>query len=185
MSDNIDQRQQAEFTALIDGELPAGQIDRLSQSIRQDHGLRQQLARHQMISSGLRGEHIRPAVLKLVDVVSKRLQSEPTVLVPAGRRRRWIQPLAGTALAASVAALGITFAPQLLKQEQILPNPGIQVVAQPVSVSPAQVVQEQNWKTLQSKPRKELAPYLKEHSEYAPQGVIPYASYVSYDAPNR
>lgn len=180
---------QDKFTALLDNELPAEQVDSLSHAVGRDPTLRQQVARHQMISCGLKGEHIHPGALNLVDEVSERLKDEPTVLVPNRwqHTHRWIQPLAGTALAASVAALGIAFAPQLLKQDVVAPTPGIQVVAQPVAVPPVQVVQqtEQNWKTLESQPGKELAPYLKDHSEYAAQGVMPYASYVSYDAGKR
>jgi len=181
------QHQQEAIAALLDNELPANQIDNLSQAINRDQTLKQQLARHQMISSGVKGEHINPGALNLVDAVSERLKDEPVVLAPNRWRHthRWIQPLAGTALAASVAALGVAFAPQLLKQEVILPNQGIQVVAQPVTVSPVQTAQEQKWKTLQPKPRKQLAPYLKDHSEYAVQGVMPYASYVSYEERKR
>ncbi len=189
MRDKNSQLQQNAFTALLDNELPADQIDSLSQAVSRDQTLRQQLARHQMISCGLKAEHINLGALNLVDAVSERLKDEPTVLAPPRWRHthRWIQPLAGTALAASVAALGIAFAPQLLKQDTVVPNPGIQVVAQPITVPPVQVVQkqEQNWKILQPKPRKELAPYLKDHSEYTVQGVMPYVSYVSYDARKR
>jgi negative regulator of sigma E activity len=187
--DNKNQPLQDAFTALLDNELPAHQIDSLSHAVSRDHALRQQLARHQMISCGVKAERINLGALDLMDAVSERLKDEPTVLAPTRWRHthRWVQPLAGTALAASVAVLGIAFAPQLLKQDSIVPNPGIQVVAQPVTVPPEQVLlkPEQNWKTLESRPGKELAPYLKDHSEYAAQSVMPYASYVSYDSGKR
>ena len=189
VSDNDSESMQDALTALLDNELPASQIDKLSQAVSRDQILRQQLARHQMISCGLKAEHINLGALELADAVSERLKTEPTVLAPARWRHthRWVQPLAGTALAASVAALGIAFAPQLLNQGAVAPNTGIQVVAQPASTPPAQAVSqpEQNWKTLQLESGKELAPYLKEHSEYAAQGVMPYASYVSHDADKR
>ena len=189
MSHNDSQYLQDAFTALLDNELPASQIDRLSQAVGRDQALRQQLARHQMISCGLKAEHINLDALDIADAVSDRLKDEPTVLAPTRWRytHRWIQPLAGTALAASVAALGIAFAPQLLNQGSVAPNTGMQVVAQPVTVPPVQVAAkpEQNWKKLQLESGKELAPYLKEHSEYAAQGVMPYASYVSHDADKR
>jgi len=178
------QHQQENFTALLDNELSAGQIDNLSRTIGEDRQLRQQIARHQLISRCIRAEHISLPILGLADSVDQRLQSEPTVLAPNRRYQghRWVQPLMGTALAASVAALGIAFAPQLLKQDSIVPVAGIQVVAQPVSVSSPPAKLEQKWKTLQTTPDKHLAPYLKDHSEYAAQGVVPYASYVSYDS---
>lgn len=186
MSDNDSQSLQDALTALLDNELPASQIDKLSQAVSQDQILRRQLARHQMISCGLKAEHINLGALGLADAVSERLKTEPTVLAPTRWRHthRWVQPLAGTALAASVAALGIAFAPQLLNQGAVAPNTGIQVVAQPVSTPPLQAASkpEQNWKTLQLESGKELAPYLKEHSEHAAYGVMPYASYVSHDA---
>lgn len=187
MSDKNSQLIQDKFTALLDNELPAHQIDSLSIAVSRDQALRQQVARHQMISCGVKAENINPGALGLIDAISERLQDEPTVLAPTRwqHTHRWIQPLAGTALAASVAALGIAFAPQLLNQDTVVPNPGIQVVAQPVTVPPAQAAQEQSWKTLETQPERELGPYLKEHSEYAAQGVMPYASYVSYDADKR
>ena len=189
MRDNNSQLLQERFTALLDNELPPEQIDSLSHAVSQDADLRQQVARHQMINCGIRAEHINLDALTLMDEVGERLKDEPTVLAPTRwqRSHRWIQPIAGTALAASVAALGIAFAPQLLNQGVNVPNPGIQVVAQPIAVPPAQVAHqpEQTWKTLESKPENELEPYLKDHSEYAVQGVMPYASYVSYDAGKR
>ena len=99
--------------------------------------------------------------------------------------RRWIQPVAGTALAASVAALGISFGPQLLNQSSPEQNPGIQIVANPV-INPTLVSHKKTrWKMLRPEVESNLNRYLEDHNEYAVQGgvqgVMPYTSFVSYD----
>ena len=137
--------------------------------------------------------------MELVSRVSARLESEPTVLAPTRTSRRlprWVQPVAGTALAASVAAVGILMGPQLINgsSQPLTPvDMGRRIVAQPVGeVKPQPVVaakQENHWKTINDKTtRSRLDRYLEQHSQYAAapggvQGVMPYTSFVSYDQP--
>ena len=189
MTNNSKQSQQEAISALLDNELKASQIDGLCNALSKDKHLRQQLARHQMINCGLRAEHINLGALSIADAVNARLQDEPTILAPTRWRQsnRWVQPLMGTALAASVAALGIVFAPQLLQQNADTLGFGTQFTAQPQSEPAIVAVASQPAKaqTPNLKSSKELAPYLKDHNQYAAPSVIPYASYVSYDAGKR
>ena len=175
------------LSALLDGELPARTEKQLARELAQDTELREVLCRYRMIGDNLKGEPVNLDAMGLMAAVSRRLDAEPTVLapVPRTRTRRWLQPVAGTALAASVAALGIAFAPQLLNQNAPEQNSGIQVVANPI-VNPTLVShKETRWKTLRPEMESNLNQYLEDHNGYAVQGgvqgVMPYASFVSYD----
>jgi len=194
MSENGNHKDQDWLFAVIDNELSEAEMLNLSHRIGSDQELRDTLIRYQLISDSMRGEEINLASMNLVSSVSRRLDSEPTVLAPAKSRKhmpRWVQPAAGAALAASVAAVGILFGPQFINgpQHQAPANSGLQVVAQPVGkVTPAPtrvVKQENHWKTIEDKTRTRLTDYLEQHSQYASapggvQGVMPYTSFVSY-----
>ena len=147
----------------------------------------------------MRGEEVNVRSLEIVEAVSKRLDREPTVLAPShhktGHWKRWAQPAAGAALAASVAAFGIMLAPRFINQhENTNSEPGFKVVAQPLEsdlplsrVAAVSGVDSSQWKTLSDNKKidKRLRSYLEQHSGYASpggvQGVMPYTSFVSYD----
>ncbi|WP_457673328.1 sigma-E factor negative regulatory protein, partial [Thiolapillus sp.] len=182
MSENGNKLQKELLSAIIDNELDELEMLRASHQISRDTELRDTLVRYQLISDSLRGEEIQLSSMKLVSSVSARLESEPTVLAPRRSRAlpRWVQPVAGTALAASVAAVGILLGPQLINgsQPQAPVDMGRQIVAQPVGeVKPEPVVmasEENHWKTINDKTtRSRLDRYLEQHSQYAaaPGGV--------------
>ncbi len=199
MSENGNQLDRDLLSAVIDNEASELEMLQTSRRISKDPELRATLARYQLISDSLRGEEIRISSMELVSRVSARLESEPTVLAPTRTSRRlprWVQPVAGTALAASVAAVGILLGPQFINgsgQPQTPVDMGRRIVAQPVGeVKPQPVVaarQENHWKTIDDKTtRSRLDRYLEQHSQYAAapggvQGVMPYTSFVSYDQP--
>lgn len=175
------------LSALLDGELAEAGASHLTSELGQDSELKDTLIRYRIIGDSLKGEPVNLAAMPLMSAVSQRLESEPTVLAPGRkkRQRRWLQPVAGTALAASVAALGISFGPQLLEQNSPAPGSGIQIVADPV-INPTLVSHRKTrWKTLRPEIEPSLNRYLEDHNEYAVQGgvtgVMPYTSFVSYD----
>ena len=185
------------LSAVIDNELSEMETLGVSHRISADRELRDTLIRYQMISDSIRGERINLSSRDLVSAVSRHLDSEPTVLAPMKSRRhlpRWVQPAAGVALAASVAAVGIVLGPQFINggQQQVPTDGGLQVVAEPVGKvdpTPALVAKKENhWKTIEDKTRNRLTDYLEQHSQYASapggvQGVMPYTSFVSYSRP--
>ncbi len=199
MSENGNELDKDLLSAVIDNEVDEPEMLRTSHQISRNPELRDTLVRYQLISDSLRGEEIRLSSMELVSRVSARLESEPTVLAPSRTSRRlprWVQPVAGTALAASVAAVGILLGPQLINgssQPRVPVDMGRRIVAQPVGeVKPEPVVvakQENHWKTINDKTtRSRLDRYLEQHSQYAAapggvQGVMPYTSFVSYDQP--
>lgn len=181
------------LSALVDSELDQGRLKKLGDHIQGDETVRMQLARYHMIGDCMRGEPINKQALTLSTTVSSRLKDEPTILAPTKKQktRRWVQPVVGTALAASIAGLGIAFGPQLLQQDKAPDAGGMQIVAQPGPVvSPSLVShKETRWKTLKPEVEPRLNDYLEDHSEHAVQGgvqgVIPYTSFVSYDGQQR
>ena len=96
----------------------------------------------------------------------------------------WLRPAAGMAMAASVAALAILLFPKY--SDIASDGPGVQVASAPSTVIYTTSTGTR-WKNL-AEPTVEsrLNRYLEDHSEYASpggmSGVLPYASFVSYDA---
>ncbi len=199
MSEYGNNKEKGWLSAIVDNELDEQEMLRVSHEVSKDDVLRETLIRYQLISDSLRGEEVNLASLDLVRAVGQRLESEPTVLAPVKSRThlpKWVQPAAGAALAASVAALGILLGPQFINgtQPQAPLKSGLQVVAQPVgkvTPEPELVVQKENhWKTIEDKTRTRLDRYLEQHSQYAAapggvKGVMPYTSFVSYGKPQK
>jgi len=182
-----------ELSAVIDNEAGHQVMVQVSRRISQDEQLRKTLVRYQMIGDCLRGEEIDPRSADLVMAVSKRLEQEPTVLAPVTvpRRSRWFQPVAGAAIAASVAAAGVMLGPRFIQSQGdggAVHEP-FRVVAEPpasaVPAVPALVsYDEMRWKTVETPHEQRLDRYLEQHSRYATQNglqrMIPYTTLVSY-----
>lgn len=99
----------SQISAFVDGELPESEADLLSRRLSQDAGLRQQAAAYFQIGRLMRGE---PSVSGANDV-HKRVSSElvndeiPAAPLPSVPSARWLKPLGGVAIAASVAMLAL------------------------------------------------------------------------------
>lgn len=182
-----------QLSAVIDNEASHEVMLQVSHRICRDEEVRQTLLRYQLIGDSLRGEEINPRSADLVMAVSQRLEREPTVLAPQHQdtgRHRWLQPVAGAAIAASVAAAAIMLGPQFINQgdSQADADDAFKVVAQPigpVAQNPVQVAQEQmRWKRVEEREPPHLNEYLQQHSHYATrnglQSMIPYTTLVSY-----
>jgi sigma-E factor negative regulatory protein RseA len=107
---------QAELTsALLDGELDGVSQDRVVTSLLEGDGeARASFARYRLIGDTLRGESSVNAA-SVASAVSAALQDEPAILAPPrARPSRWLRPVAGAALAASVAAVAIVIAPGMM-----------------------------------------------------------------------
>lgn len=183
------------FSALLDGEADAAEHKPLLHALAEDAAARNKLARYRMIGDGMRGEPLHTDALQVADAVRQRLQREPVVLAPPQRPRRtglrlprWWQPAAGLAIAASVALLAVGLVPRLLSDAPDATPATVQVVgvpvASPVFVS-SSVPQWSPAPSEQPSQQSRLSSYLADHSEVASQtgipGIVPYASFVSYD----
>ncbi len=183
------------ISALLDNDLTSNQASDLLDQLESDSDLRGEWERYHLIGELIRGEPINLSARGISDRVQHSLRDEPTILVPGvkrmGRRivRHWQTPLAGAAIAAGVAVLTVIALPQL-KPAADPGGGGTQIARQMVSaprIEPTFVsANEPNWKSL-SEPEMQsrLNRYLIDHSEYASsrgmKGVLPYASFVTYD----
>ena len=117
------------LSALMDGEAFASDAATLDGWSR-DEGLRATWGRYHMISDSMRGNLPRYFDPALAIRISVALRNEPAVLAPdAATPRPWLKPLAGMAIAASVAALAVVGV-QISRTESPGAGPGQSVANQ-------------------------------------------------------
>lgn len=184
-------RHQEGLSALLDGEIHDGDVDSLLDRLSRDGDQKATLARYSLIGHALRGEPVHRQALDIHQAVSRRLQDEPAILAAPAKadvvtHPRWWRPAAGLAIAASVAALAVVLVPQVVQQDPA--TPAFEQVAQAPTLPAAQTVsvrQQTRWTHGQPEIESKLNAYLADHNEFAGQGsvsgLIPYASFVSYD----
>jgi negative regulator of sigma E activity len=157
--------------------------------------LKARWGRYATIGAAIRKEQVVRVQSQLASRISTAIASEPSLLSePAGTRkkfaspavRRWVQPVAGAALAASVAALAIfvlraqaplgaapdvqTFAQSTATQESPAPEGTTVLTAENSSGSnnePDSYTVPQSVEPLSVVPSTELANYVVAHSEYS------------------
>lgn len=176
----------SQLSAMFDDELPEQQCELLARRLARDENLKATWGRYAAIGAVIRKEHRIHSTSNLAGKVSAAIASEPSLVSePAGVRkkftspavRRWIQPVAGAALAASVAALAILFmrAQAPLGQPvdadaQLLTQNTSEVTAVPSSYNsePDSYTVPQAVEPLSVVPSAELANYVVAHSEVSP-----------------
>jgi sigma-E factor negative regulatory protein RseA len=176
------------YSALLDGEADTQEHKRLLAEL--DAGARARLARYSLIGDGLRGEAVRMDALSVADAVRERLQREPVILAPKAQQKpsrpSWWQPVAGLAIAASVALVAVGLVPRLLSDAPEGAATPVQVVGNP-SAQPLLVASPgTHWSDSRPEQENRLNSYLADHNEFATQGsvptIVPYATFVSYDS---
>jgi sigma-E factor negative regulatory protein RseA len=177
------------YSALLDGEIETAEQQRLLDELAADPQARGRLGRYSLIAEGLRGEPVRADALAVMDAVRERLQREPAILAPAQRgkplRPRWWQPAAGIAIAASVALVAVGLMPRLLSESPEAGSSPVQVVGVPATQPVLVATPGTHWSRSRPEQESQLNRYLAEHNEFATQGglpgIVPYATFVSYD----
>lgn len=98
-----------QISAFIDGELPDNESELLLRRLSQDAELRQVVARYMQIGRNMRHDAELPGMTQLRHRVAEELGAEPHVAAVAIKApgNRYVKPLAGFAVAASVAVLAI------------------------------------------------------------------------------
>ena len=188
MTDKLNEQ----VSALLDNELSDSEIASVLTELNHEHGLRQKWDRYHLIGDVMRGEPVQLRATEISDRVRHLVDSEPAIISKpkrggmSSRKSFWTKPLAGAALAASVATVAVISAPGFL---------GLDEPARPqltaTNISTTTPVNRQNisgtrWKNL-TEPSHEtrLNGYLVDHSEHASPGtgigVMPYATFVGYD----
>jgi len=160
------------LSALMDGELQPGEAARLLEQVADDPELRRVWARYHLMGDALRSELCCASSEPVAARVRGALAAEPA---PARRVRQppgALRPVAGLALAASVAALAIV---------------GMGLVHEPEPPPRQAMTQAQNplrWDVQEPAVEARLNAYLVNHSEYVEgglPGLLPYARVVGYD----
>lgn len=180
------------LSALVDDELPSNEIGGEVNKLSGSEGAQASWSRYHLIGDAMRRE-IGPLYdIGLAQAVSKRLEDEPVVLAPAALKRSVSarrKTLAGLAVAASVAAVAVVMTPQLINPEGSETRPAtVAQQEQPAVNNQTYFVAQDGtrWELLK-KPAVEsrLNAYLVNHQERSAasniKGIMPYATFVSYD----
>lgn len=101
-----------QLSAFLDGELPEAETTLLLKRLERDDDLKGTLSRYSLIGAVMRSEDDMPAARNVAARVSAALALEPSLVASA--RGRWVRPVAGLAVAASVALATVLLLPQWL-----------------------------------------------------------------------
>lgn len=187
-----------QLSALMDGELDATECDRLIQRLCHNEASDEKACweRYHLIGDALKNN--LPGIIKhdLSSRVSAALADEPTVLAPRRLRIHWkrvAKPLAGAAIAASVASVSIVGLRLILPEQAAV---SAVATSAPVDALPlpqdgvARVADTEGNTALKADERESrLNSYLVNHSEFAmPAGIQalpPYMRVVGYGQPEQ
>jgi sigma-E factor negative regulatory protein RseA len=185
------------LSALADDEISELEISNEIKKLKNDQASMDTWSRYHLIGDAMRNELGRIHDANMALSISQRLESEPMVLAPAALKRGTSnkkRALTGLAIAASLTAVAVVMAPQMIN-----PNSS-EAPKQLASGDPPHLLNTQGptnntilvaedgtrWKLLQ-KPKVEsrLNDYLLNHQDLSPssniKGIMPYATFVSYD----
>ncbi len=190
------------ISAFLDNELHGGEAGRMLDRVEQSDELRQTWDRYNLIGDILRGEGVRISTAGIADQVRERIEQEPPILAPAAARRRvqfgesWLRPAAGAAIAASVAVVTLLAWPTLepapsgeadgrMAAVPVSPPAPVQLAAAPKPIDGLE--NGTRWRNLKEREMEsKLNRFLVDHNEYAASGslagMMPYATFVSYDS---
>jgi sigma-E factor negative regulatory protein RseA len=181
-----------QLSALVDDELDDAERPLLLGRLQRDPRLGTCLGRYQLIGEVMRGGDVEAASLGVADRVRRALEEDEPMHVPVygrGKQQRWLKPLAGLAVAASVALVAVLAVTSVRTGDNSAQVPELASVQQPVipaaSVARVGDSTDEQWDRLDPLIEKRLSGYLVNHNEYAAsrgvQGVMPYVRIVGYD----
>jgi len=179
MSDEI----REQLSALVDDEIDAVERPLLLGRLQRDTGLREILGRYQLISEVMRGDG-QAATLGIADRVRRALEQEtalPAADKPNPGGLSWLKPIAGLAVAASVALVAV-LAVTSVRETAVETAPRVASIE---NTAPETRGNEELWERIEPRIDKRMAAYLVNHNEYAAsrgvQGVMPYVRIVGYE----
>jgi len=190
MSDEI----REQLSALADDELNDVEQPLLLGRLQRDAGLRACLGRYQLIGEVMRGTGAT-ATLGIAGRVQQALADDMPVSARATERMALWKPVAGLAVAASVALVAVLTVTSVdenpANNVPALATADLAPVVAPVRTAGPAVTQvsdisgDPRWDRLAPSIDKRLSGYLVNHSEYAAsrgvQGVMPYVRIVGHD----
>ncbi len=152
MTENI----REEISALLDDELSQHEMSQTLNQLSEQEQLRGTWDRYNLISNVIRGDAEERAPLGFADKIRAQIAAEPAILAapkPVNSMPAWVRPLAGTAVAASVAVLAVMAAPQLLTPEaKITPQVATVKAVKPSYAQFASVPSAQNYQLVSGTP---------------------------------
>jgi len=170
-----------QLSALADDELSELERPLLLGRMQRDSTLRECLGRYQLIGEVMRGTGTSVG-LGIARGVQKALASDmPAGAATTPQQNNWWKPVAGFAVAASVALVAVLAVTTVRDNDAGAPAmAAIKTMPKPTLASDSR---EPRWDRIEPQVDKRLAGYLVNHSEYAAsrgvQGVMPYARVVS------
>lgn len=173
------------ISALVDGEDIAGRAEVVDHLLK-DEALRASWARYHLIADCLRG-CLCNTVSDISASISHRLRDEPAILAPERKQPFGFKPLAGLAIAASVAVCAL-LAVQMGERAEPARPAAVAATAGPVrSVTfEAPPVLPAGAGRVASVADQRMKNYLVNHSEFRSNGRIngipPYARVVTFEA---
>jgi sigma-E factor negative regulatory protein RseA len=177
------------LSALVDDELSESEISSEIKKLTNDLSRQEVWSRYHLIGDAMRGEAGSLYDTGLAKAISKRLEDEPVVLVPIARKRPKSgrkHAYTGLAVAASLTAVAVVLAPQMISPEGS-ETPQQSVAATQLPATNLYVADDGTRWELLKKPKVEsrLNAYLVNHQEISPssniKGIMPFANFVSYD----
>jgi len=181
-----------QLSALADDELSDAERPLLLGRMQRDPRLRACLGRYELIGEVMRGGEAEAATLGVADRVQRALAEDAPISLPAHSASTptlWWKPVAGLAVAASVALVAVLAVTSLRTGSNTAPVPTL-ASAPPVGAATSAGTRVSDtsgdqWERLDPRIDKRLSGYLVNHNEYAAsrgvQGVMPYVRIVGYD----
>ena len=171
-----------QLSALADDELNELERPLLLGRMQRDAKLRECLGRYQLIGESMRGAGTL-AGMGIAQRVQKALADDVPVVAsqPVSHQDRWWKPLAGLAVAASVALVAVLAVTTGRDSDSGAPVVAVTDTAPETTL--ASDAPEPRWDRIEPQVEKRLSGYLVNHNEYAAsrgvQGAMPYARVVS------
>jgi len=174
-----------QISALVDDELDEAEHAFLIKRLEADVTLRHSLLRYQLISDSLQNHVPRKIDPDFHIGVQLALQDDPDIQVGPARLARLFKPVAGLAIAASVAVVAV-FSLQSVRQEIPAGASAVATAPLPDELVPADLTPQLASKPVNSSAGAQgLDLYLVNHNEYAVtrgmQGMLPYVHLVGHD----
>jgi sigma-E factor negative regulatory protein RseA len=183
------------LSALVDDEISRHEVSGEINKLKNNQENLDIWSRYHLIGDAMRNELGQLHDPAMAQKISQRLESEPVVLAPANLKRHSNRKRAmtGLAIAASLTAIAVVLAPQLINPggseapNQLASSDQSSISNQKTENNRIYVAQDGTRWDLLKKPKVEsrLNNYLLNHQDLSPssniKGIMPYATFVSYD----
>jgi len=166
------------LSALVDGETDEREAARLLDQLTRDAELKAAWERYHLMSDVLRNNPPLVSGEDLVERVRHSIDTEPVMFRPRPPRAAALKPLAGFALAASIAVVAVVGF-----RAVVGPSGEGNELAELAADTPEQSQPRgMRWDVDRPGVEERLNTYLVNHSEHTARGMLPYARVVAYNA---